>query len=216
MKLIPILLIALMLTGCAVADADYSAPVQQEIEETTVAAVEAEPEPAVLTDAQIEELKKSCVMIYADNGETQVQGSAVAIGENRYLTAYHVIADGRTNLKTSDGEKLTVESYSEELDIMVVTSENKAIPVKIGDIRDSRAGDEVIIIGSPQGNNDTVTRTTVKRIVGTIILDGVTIGGASGSGVFDMQGNLIGIIKGGNAVTDESYAVTINAIEKAL
>ena len=116
-KLIFILITVLMLAGCAVADAEPSAPVEQpEVVEVV------EPE---LTEADIETLKESCVMIYADNGETQVQGSGVAISENRYLTAYHVIADGRTNLKTSDGEKLTIEGYDRWIDVMTLTSSRR-------------------------------------------------------------------------------------------
>lgn len=205
MKLIPILLTALMLTGCAVADASYFAPVEP------VEVVEPE-----LTEADIETLKESCVMIYADNGETQVQGSAVAIGENRYLTAYHVIADGRTNLKTSDGEKLTVENYSEELDIMVVTSIGKAVPVKIGDVRDTRVGDEVIMISSPMGAYNTVTRATIKGILEKIVIDGASTGGSSGGGVFNMKGELIGIVIGGDKEKDETHAISLNKINRTL
>jgi len=205
MKLIPLLLIALTLTGCAVADAKPSVPVKP------VEVVELQ-----ITEADIEILKESCVMIYADNGETEVQGSAVAIGENRYLTAYHAIADGRTNLKTSDGEKLTIESYSEELDIMVLTSENEAVPVKIGDSDNVRVNDEVIIIGSPMGEKNTVIRTTVKLLVDGIVTWKTVGGGTSGGAVFDTQGNLIGIVISGSAMDYVTIAVPINTILEQL
>lgn len=206
MKLIFILITALMLTGCAVADAKPSAPIVEVVEVV-------EPE---ITEQDIEILKESCVMIYASDENSQVQGSAVAIGENRYLTAYHVIADGRTNVKTSDGEKLTIESYSEELDIMVLTSEKKAVPVKIGDVRDSRVGDEVVIIGSPDGNNDTVIHTTIKGILEKIVVDGTSGGGSSGGGMFNMKGELIGIVIGGDEEKDETHAVSLDKINRIL
>jgi S1-C subfamily serine protease len=206
-KFVLILAIAL-LTGCATVDAKPSAPIEPvEVVETV------EPE---LTEQDIEKLKESCVMIYADNGETQVQGSGVAIGENRYLTAYHAISDGRTNLKTSAGEKLTVESYSAELDIMVLTSENSAVPVEIGDSDNLRVGDKVFVISAPEGKEDTAIYTTIKRIAGGMVIAYEASGGESGSGVFDMQGKLVGIITSSSTSGNESYAVMINTIQENL
>lgn len=208
---------ALMLTGCAVADADYPAPVEQEIEETTVAAVAVEPEiPAVLTDAQIEDLKKSCVTIYADFGDNWSQGTAVAVGNNEYLTAYHAAQEHFTNIRTIDDSKLTLDTFDASLDIARLTSSAEAIPVKTGDVRDSRVGDEVIIIGSPKGNDDTVIHTTIKKIVGAIIVDGTLASGSSGSGMFNMRGELIGIVVGVNEDENETGAVSINKINKIL
>ncbi len=40
-----------------------------------------------VSTVDIEALKKACVMIYADDGKTQSQGSAVAVDYNQYLTA---------------------------------------------------------------------------------------------------------------------------------
>lgn len=205
-KLIPSLLIALTLTGCAVADAEPSAPIAEVVEVV-------EPE---LTEADIETLKESCVMIYADNGETQVQGSAVAIGENRYLTAYHVIADGRTNLKTSDGEKLTIESYDSYFDIMSLTSESEGVPVKLGNSDSVRLGDEVTIIGSPMGEKNTVIQTTIKMIGRAMEAYNIVSGGASGGGVFNARGELIGIVTGVNVAEYETCFVPINVILEKL
>lgn len=205
-KLIPLLLITLTLTGCAVAEAEPSAPIEQ------VEVVEV-PE---ITEQDIEKLKESCVMIYADNGETQVQGSAVAIGENRYLTAYHMIAYDRTNLKTSDGEKLTVESYDSYFDIMSLTSESEGVPVKLGNSDSVRLGDEVTIIGSPMGEKNTVIQTTIKMIGREMEAYNIVKGGTSGGGVFNEQGELIGIITGGNPEEYETCFTPINVILEKL
>lgn len=209
MKKLFVLLIALSLTGCAAAEASQPLP-----ENTTEAAVVVEkPE---LTDAQIEELKKSCVMIYAENDVEISQGTAVAIGNNKYLSVYHAIENGRTDVKTSDGEKLTIDKTMPDIDIIALSSTTGAIPINMGDISDSKSGDKIVVIGAPDGNNDTVTHTTINRIVGVIVIDGATVEGASGSGVFDMRGNLIGIVTRTNTELDECYAVTINTIKKSL
>jgi S1-C subfamily serine protease len=209
-KLVFVLITALILTGCSAAEAK---PVQ-ETEETTSAAVVAESEKE-LTGAQIEELKKSCVMIYAENENFQSQGTAVAIGNNKYLSVYHAIADGRTNVKTSDGEKLTIDKAIPDIDIITLDSAEGAVPANMGDISDSKSGDKIVVIGAPAGKVDTVTHTTINRIVGVIVIDGATVEGASGSGVFDMRGNLIGIVTRADAELGETYAVTINTIKKS-
>jgi serine protease Do len=190
-KLILILIIALTLTGCAVSDASY--PVQ--VEQVTPAAVEV-PEVAEIGDAEIEELKKSCVTIYADIGNNLSQGTAVAVGVDKYLTAYHAAQEHFTNIRTIDGISLTLETFDAPLDIATLKSSAETVFVKTGDVRDSRVGDEVIIIGSPSGKDDTVTHTTIKKIVGVIIVNGALDPGSSGSGVFNMQGELIGIVVG--------------------
>lgn len=206
-RLVPILLIALLLTGCAVADAGYSAP----IEPTPAAVVEPE-----LTDAQIEELKKSCVTIYADFGDNWSQGSAVAVGNYEYLTAYHAAQEHFTNIRTIDDIKLTLDTFDASLDIARLTSSEEAIPVKTGDSRDSRVGDKVIIIGSPSAKDDTVIHATIKLIGNTITVDGALAGGASGSGMFNMKGELIGVVYGMNTERNETYARSINKINKTL
>lgn len=213
-KLIFILAIAFMLTGCAETDASYSAP------QTTESAVEVvepvvEPEPE-LTDADIEELKKSCVTIKADFGNNWSQGSAVAVGVDKYLTAYHAAQENFTNIRTTDGVKLTLGEFDAALDIATLIPSEPAIPVKIGDVRDSRVGDEVIIIGSPGGEDDTVIRTTIKRIVGIIVIDGAVGEGSSGAGVFNMKGELIGIVVSGIEDINETYAISTNKINQTL
>jgi S1-C subfamily serine protease len=214
MKLIPLLLIALLLTGCAVADADYSAPVEQ-VEETTVEAIEVA-EPTEIGDAEIEELKKSVVTIYADFKNGWSQGTAVAVGNNEYLTAYHAAQEHFTNIRTIDGDKLTLDTFDIQLDIATLKSTAEAVPVKIGNYMDSRAGDEVIIIGSPDGKDDTVIRTTIKVITNKIVAYGLTGAGSSGGGMFNMKGELIGIVIGGDEEKDEAHAIPTNKINKLL
>lgn len=209
-KLVLILATILILTGCAAEQ-----PVEQEIKETTVAAVIVEPE-AVLTDAEIEELKKSCVTIYADIGNDLSQGTAVAVGPDKYLTAYHAAQEHFTNIRTIDGVSLTLETFDAQLDIATLKSSAETVSVKTGDVRDSRVGDEVVIIGSPDDKDDTVIHTTIKSITGKIAVNGALAGGASGSGMFNMQGELIGIVVSMDEQEDETYAVLINKINKAL
>jgi hypothetical protein len=210
-KLFLILAITLTLAGCAQADAN--SPVPEEVETVTTEAITP---PAELTDAQIEELKKSCVTIYADFGNNWSQGTAVAVANDKYLTAYHAAQENFTNIRTKDGIKFTLGTFDAPHDIATLIPSEEAVPVKTGDVRDSRVGDEVIIIGSPGGEDDTVIRTTIKRIGNVIVVDGATGSGSSGGGVFNMKGELIGIVVSGIEDLNESYAKTINDINKTI
>jgi S1-C subfamily serine protease len=211
-RLVPILAVALMLTGCAVADAGDPAPIKQ----PDVIEVAEIPEVVDIGDAEIEELKKSCVTIYADFGDSRSQGTAVAVGADKYLTAYHAAQEHFTNIRTIDGVNLTLDTFDSALDIATLKSSAETVFVKTGDVRDSRVGDEVIIIGSPNDKDDTVTHATIKKIVGVIIVNGALDPGSSGSGVFNMQGELIGIVVGADEDENKTEIVSINAINKTL
>ena len=112
-----------------------------------------------------DKLKEACVMIYADDGKTQVQGSGVYTDYGEVTSALHLTADNRTNLKTSEGDKLTVNEQSQSLDIMTLDSTDDTKPVKIGDSDEVKVGDTVLLISSPQGAEDTVMYGTVSKLV---------------------------------------------------
>jgi S1-C subfamily serine protease len=210
MKRFVLILAVALLTGCATAKdpvVEVEVPKVVEVEEVT------KPD---IGDAEIEELKKSCTTIYADFVSGVEQGTAVAIGPGKYLTAYHVTQEHFTNIRTIGGVKLTLDTFDEQLDIATLRSSAETVYAKTGDVRDSRVGDEVIIIGSPKGKDDTVIRTTIKKIVGVIIVDGALARGSSGSGVFNTQGELIGIVVGADEAGNTTEIVSINAINKTL
>lgn len=167
---------------------------------------------------------------YGVQDRMMAQGSGVVIAEGGYvLTNYHVIEDGnafQVLLPSGDKVDATVAGADSNLDLAVlkVTDQaDKLVPVTIGSSEAMKVGSTVIAIGNPGGEvlANTVTqgiisalqRTSVSsnnttRNVDYIQHDAPINSGNSGGGLFDYQGNLIGIntLKyGGSYYSSSSY-----------
>jgi S1-C subfamily serine protease len=165
----------------------------------------------------VDKLKESTVMIYADDGKTQVQGSAVAIDYDQYLTAYHVVDENRSNVKTSDKAQLTIDDFDSTIDIATLNSSAKVKPVKIGDSDEVKVGDKVVVISSPKGAGNTVTYATVQEPSSKgIVIWGNLDNGSSGGGVFNLSGQLIGVVISGSGFDKAFLVIPINEIREAL
>ena len=143
------------------------------------------------------------------------QGSGVVIAEGGYvLTNNHVIEDGTAfQILMPDGEKInaTLVGADSAMDLAVLKVEEQAdklTPVTIGASESLPVGSTVIAIGNPGGEilANTVTRGIISglerssvssnnttRNVNYIQHDAPISSGNSGGGLFDYQGNLIGI-----------------------
>jgi S1-C subfamily serine protease len=169
-----------------------------------------------ITTLDLDRLKEASVMIYADDGKTQVQGSGVYTDYGEVTSAFHLIADNRTNLKTSEGDKLTVDETSQGLDIMTLDSSDDIKPVKIGDSDEVKVGDKVIVVGAPDGKNDSIIYARVKQITNEIVIDVAVNGGGSGGALFTIDGQFIGTLVAADFGLKETYVTPINSIRKAL
>lgn len=143
------------------------------------------------------------------------QGSGVVIAEGGYvLTNNHVVEDGSAwQVLLPGGEKVeaTLVGTDSAMDLAVLKVDEQAdtlVPVSIGASADLPVGSTVIAIGSPGGEvlANTVTsgiisalgRTSMSannttRNINYIQHDAPINSGNSGGGLFDYQGNLIGI-----------------------
>ena len=169
-----------------------------------------------ITTLDVDKLKESCVMIYAYNEKAGMQGSGVYVDYDQVLTANHVV-DGKPNVKTSDGDILTIEDTDLKTDSAVLESSEEVKPVKIGDSDEVKVGDKVILITSPKGAENTVTYATVQELnsIGTLIMIwGDANHGSSGGSVFNTKGELIGVLKSGGEKL--LFIIPINDIRKAL
>ena len=158
------------------------------------------------------------------------QGSGVAIAEGGYvLTNYHVIEDGSAfQVLMPNGDKVDAALVGADsaMDLAVLKVNEKAetlVPVTIGASESLPVGSTVIAIGNPGGEilANTVTRGIISalerssvssnntsRNVNYIQHDAPISSGNSGGGLFDYQGNLIGIntLKyGGSYFSSGSY-----------
>ena len=152
---------------------------------------------------------------YGVQSTTVAQGSGVVIADGGYvLTNYHVIEDGSAwQVLLPSGEKVntTLVGSDPEMDLAVLKVEEGAdvlVPVTIGASANLPVGSTVIAIGNPGGEilANTVTRGIISalerssvssnnttRNVNYIQHDAPISSGNSGGGLFDYQGNLIGI-----------------------
>ena len=143
------------------------------------------------------------------------QGSGVVIAEGGYvLTNNHVIEDGnawQVLLPSGDKVTATLVGADPNLDLAVLKVDEQAdtlVPVTIGSSANMKVGSTVVAIGNPGGEilANTVTqgiisaleRTSMSgsnttRNVDYIQHDAPINSGNSGGGLFDYQGNLIGI-----------------------
>lgn len=150
------------------------------------------------------------------SSQTYSEGSGVVIAEGGYiLTNYHVVASGDTyQILMPSGEKVDAEltGYDSAYDLAVlkvISDEYVAQlkPVAIGAIDKVYVGSTVIAIGNPGGETlfNTVTSGIISslarnvdggntsRTVEYIQHDAAISSGNSGGGLFDINGNLIGI-----------------------
>ena len=143
------------------------------------------------------------------------QGSGVVIAEGGYvLTNYHVIEDGNAyQVLMPSGDKVdaTLVGTDSALDLAVLKVNEQAdtlVPVTIGSSESLKVGSTVIAIGNPGGEvlantvtqgvisalqRSSVTSSNTTRNVDYIQHDAAISSGNSGGGLFDYQGNLIGI-----------------------
>lgn len=169
-----------------------------------------------INTVDLDRLKEACVMLQSENNDGSEQGSGVYIDYGEILTANHVVHDGNYT-ETSDGIQLKIDKQNAALDVATLKCLPGVKPCKIGDSDEVDAEDEVIVVSAPDGKNDTVMSATVS----SISTDGITLlcnlaSGSSGGAVFNVNGELIGILIRGNIQDTEYLVVPINKIRESL
>ena len=166
---------------------------------------------------------------------TSGAGSGVIIAQNDVagylLTNHHVIENAKkitVRLTNKEEYEATVLGSNKTLDLAVIRIEKKVdesfTVAPIGDSKKLIVGQDVIAIGNPLGSlGGTVTDGIVSALDRNVSIDGVSMTllqhnaainpGNSGGALFDMMGNLVGIV---NAKTSETgieglgFAIPIN------
>jgi len=149
---------------------------------------------------------------------TEGAGSGVIIDPTGYIvTCAHVI-DGtsKIKIKLNDGTNYDAKLIGKDLesDIAVVKIDGKDLPyASFGDSEKLIVGEEVVAIGNPLGElGGTVTNGIISALDREVEIDSQMYNllqtnaainpGNSGGGLFDMQGNLIGVV---NAKSSGEY-----------
>lgn len=189
-------------------------------------------------EESIEEVAKNCastVYIVTYTSPTREQpyasGSGIVIGKNYIVTCSHVIGDApRFGVVYNDSANQEYDTSGVLLnnpvqDVAIVNSPNKKIaPVKLGDSDKMEIGQKVVTISSPEGIDfkNTVAEGIVsgRRYYNGMEYLQITAAvshGSSGGGVYNMYGELIGIIVMKDFDGESlNLAIPINDVKKAM
>jgi S1-C subfamily serine protease len=165
------------------------------------------------TKSLIKQLRQSTVLI----SSSRSQGSGIIIGhknnETIILTNHHVVTDSdgrlseglkvRNNGKTVLPKKIVIAPH--ELDLAVIYVKGRIGPCRVADMGTPDVGENVLVVGSPLGSEDSVSKGIVSNLrpdktrsgfkYKTIQTDSAVNPGNSGGGIFDAKsGKLLGII----------------------
>lgn len=163
---------------------------------------------------------------------TEGAGSGVVYSEDGYiLTNNHVIEGASTiNVTLNNGKnyEASLVAADSQSDIAVLKiNANGLTPVTFSDSDSLSVGDLAIVIGNPLGTlAGTATDGIVSGLEREITLDGKSMTliqvsasvnpGNSGGGVFDQQGNLIGLVvakSSGSDVEGLGFAIPSNTVQ---
>lgn len=180
----------------------------------------------ILSVEQITTLDKSVVVIYTldSNGNPVSQGSGFYVGPGIILTNFHVI-DGasRIIIETEDNRRLDVEGViasdvTTDLAMLKLRT-NPNLPIlKLGFDKTLIKGQPIVTISSPEGLKNTVSVGIISGIRNDAGVDLVQISapithGSSGSPLFDMFGDVIGVNSAGMETGNLNFAVSINHVQ---
>ena len=163
----------------------------------------------------VEKVYKSVVAIYCSDSSSKSSGSGVIIGEGEeysYIITCHHVIDGFSDIQVSLHDNTAYQAYlvggDSVSDIAVIKIEKTGLQVAsfIADSANVRIASTTIAIGNPLGTlSGTVTSgivSSTNRLIQTddgnvrdlIQTDAAINSGNSGGGLFNIYGELIGIV----------------------
>ena len=161
-------------------------------------------QPALALDQQkILHSLQSVVMIrgYNDKGGVSY-GSGVVVGENKVITNCHIFRSTKQPWVSRGEDTYTITAVQADRwhDLCLVAAPSLPLkPVPLGKASSIKRGQEVLAIGHSNGVPNPLTsagavKTTYDFEGGSVIRSSAKfLMGASGSGIFDLEGNLLGI-----------------------
>ena len=137
-------------------------------------------------------------------------GSGVLISNDRVLTAAHLVQSAdKTTVEFSSGEIIpaNIIGCSLSADVALLQLERtpaNSVVAKLGDSDEIAVGDEIFVVGAPYGISNTLTaghisarrslKTKNQIAIEFLQTDAAVNSGNSGSPVFNMKGEIVGIV----------------------
>ncbi len=172
---------------------------------------------------------------YGQEYTTGGAGSGVIYTQDGYIiTNYHVVNEKTSTISVVLYDGSVYEGryiYGDEyVDLAVIKIEkNDCSYAKIGDFSEMQLGDEVLAIGNPLGYGLSVTNGIISALERQVTIENTTMtllqtsaainSGNSGGGLFNMKGELIGIVNakvGGTSVEGMGFAIPSTTVVKSL
>ena len=172
---------------------------------------------------------------------TTVSGSGVIISEDGYIvTNEHVVAgadEGTVDIKLYNGESYKAEiiGYDTRTDLALLKIDENNLPYSsFADSSQLIMGEDVIAIGNPLGLGVSCSNGIVSALEKEIYINNVYINviqtnaavneGNSGGGLFDLNGNIIGIVNAKKSSSASSaasvegmgYAIPSNTVKRII
>ncbi len=163
---------------------------------------------------------------------TEGAGSGVVLTADGYIVTNHHVIDGasaiRVRLSGENAYAASLVGTDEKTDLAVLKIEASGLtPAKLSDSSQIRVGDFVIAIGNPLGElGGTVTEGIISAKDREITIDGQAMTllqtsaavnpGNSGGGLFDLDGELVGVVNAKSAGSDIeglAFAIPSNTVQ---
>ena len=164
-------------------------------------------------------------------------GSGVLISSDGYIiTNYHVVKEAsKVTVKTSDGTEYEARliGTDSKTDLAVIKIDAQNMPyAELADSDKLEIGDQAIVIGNPLGEGISVSNGIISALDKELVVNRETMyliqtnaavnQGNSGGGLFDINGDLIGIVNAKGASSSFStttveglgYAIPSNTVYK--
>ena len=182
------------------------------------------------------------VVLSLDVGGRQTgQGSGVVVGKNEVTTNCHVVSGARTIAVRQAADIRGHETYRMKAELIVrnkqrdlcllsvkeLSAPPAATPVPFAAARSVSIGEEVYAIGAPQGLDLSISRGIISQLRGDygkksapiIQTDAAVSPGSSGGGLFNENGDLLGITTfklSGGASEGLSFAVPVEWVKELM
>jgi S1-C subfamily serine protease len=164
-------------------------------------------------EAVVAKVKPSVVEVYVTLAKGAALGSGVIIDSRGYIVTNNHVVSGARSIQvvlsngTKEATQLTGTDAADDLAVLKIAVPPAGLSVAtLGNSAQLQVGQEVLAIGNPLGNTETVTNgivSALKRSVsegqgGATIQDAIQTDAAinpgnSGGALVDLQGNVVGI-----------------------
>lgn len=165
---------------------------------------------------------------YFGTSETTGAGSGVIISSDGYIvTNWHVVKDTTSvKVKLNSGEELDAKVIGSDSRTDLALIKIEANNLRYSSFADSDAlimGQDVVAIGNPLGEGITASTGIISALEKEIYLNEVYMDllqtdasineGNSGGGLFDLEGNIVGIV---NAKSSDGYNASVEGMGYAI